>query len=361
MDVKKEAMNFAIEALDDKVRKAEPEKPSVIHSIDVANKIEKYGFDDNVIAAGYLHDIVEDTEYTIVDIKNIFGSDIASLVKGATEEDRTLSWEERKLATINRIKGLDLRHKAIITCDKLGNSEDLLNLFGKNGKEDFSSFKRGKDKKIWYWQESYKSLIYNEDKDLPMFKDLKNNIDSIIQRKEITNKPSDMLKYKCKEIIKLSTIIDIDDYYKVEIISSIPSLKDSLIDILKHYLNIDNIIINDNNINIVEELVKIDINYLNNKLPSDRYLEQLHNIITYIKENINKIIYITSDSNNHQLQKSLLRIIRLLKNNNIDIDIINMNNKNMDNITIDICNNIINNTKNLYLNNIKKTLTKKNK
>ena len=361
MDVKKEAMNFAIEALDDKVRKAEPEKPSVIHSIDVANKIEKYGFDDNVIAAGYLHDIVEDTEYTIVDIKNIFGSDIASLVKGATEEDRTLSWEERKLATINRIKGLDLRHKAIITCDKLGNSEDLLNLFGRNGKEDFSSFKRGKDKKIWYWQESYKSLIYNEDKDLPMFKDLKNNIDSIIQRKEITNKPSDMLKYKCKEIIKLSTIIDIDDYYKVEIISSIPSLKDSLIDILKHYLNIDNIIINDNNINIVEELVKIDINYLNNKLPSDRYLEQLHNIITYIKENINKIIYITSDSNNPQLQKSLLRIIRLLKNNNIDIDIINMNNKNMDNITIDICNNIINNTKNLYLNNIKKTLTKKNK
>ena len=207
MDVKEKALNLAIKAFKGKVRKAEPEKDSVLHSIDVANKLKYYGFDDNVIAAGYLHDIVEDTNYTIEDIYILFGEDIASLVKGATEEDRTLSWEERKLGTINRIKNLDLRHKAVITCDKLSNSEDLLYLFGRTGKEDYSSFKRGRDKKLWYWEEVYKSLIHNQDENLPMFKDLRKNIDNIFYKKSITNNPKDKIKYKKLELNKLFNII----------------------------------------------------------------------------------------------------------------------------------------------------------
>jgi len=43
-----------------------------------------------------LHDVVEDTKYTLKDIKDNFGDDIAHLVDVATEPDRTLSWEDRK-------------------------------------------------------------------------------------------------------------------------------------------------------------------------------------------------------------------------------------------------------------------------
>ena len=187
VDVCKKAMEFAVSAFDGQVRKAEPEKDSVLHSIDVANKLRKYGFDNNVIAAGYLHDVVEDTNYNLDDINNLFGDDIASLVKGATEEDRSLSWEERKQGTIYRIRNLDLRHKAVIACDKISNSEDLLYLFGREGKEDYSAFSRGRDKKIWYWEEVYKSLVYNQNEDMPMFKELRRNIDYIFYNNYISN------------------------------------------------------------------------------------------------------------------------------------------------------------------------------
>ena len=72
----------------------------IIHPISVGNLLEEYGFDDNVISAGYLHDVVEDTDYTIDDIRKEFGDDIANLVMCATEPNKKLSWEERKQDTI---------------------------------------------------------------------------------------------------------------------------------------------------------------------------------------------------------------------------------------------------------------------
>ena len=96
MNITDKAKEFAIKAHKGQIRKSEPEKPMVIHPINAGEILKEYGFDDNVIAAGYLHDVVEDTKYTIEDIEKLFGSDIASLVMGASESDKSLSWEERK-------------------------------------------------------------------------------------------------------------------------------------------------------------------------------------------------------------------------------------------------------------------------
>ena len=119
--------------------------------INVANILEQYNYDDSVIAAGYLHDVIEDTKYTEKDIEKIFGTDIASLVISASEPDKSLSWEERKQHTIETIKNLDLRHKAIICADKISNLEDLRIISEIKGKYDFSCFKRGFEKQKWYY------------------------------------------------------------------------------------------------------------------------------------------------------------------------------------------------------------------
>ena len=100
MDIELKAKDFAIKAHNGQIRKSDPEKPMIVHPINVAQILKQYEFDEFVVAAGYLHDVVEDTSYELKDIKDIFGEDIASLVCGASEPDKSLSWEERKQHTI---------------------------------------------------------------------------------------------------------------------------------------------------------------------------------------------------------------------------------------------------------------------
>lgn len=183
MDIKTKAREFAVKAHMGQLRKNEKDKPMIMHPISVGNLLEEYGYDDNVIAAGYLHDVVEDTEYILEDIEKYFGSDVASLVGGNTE-DKSLSWEERKQHTIDELKTLPFRNKVIVCADKINNLEDLMLKFQKTGVRDFSAFNRGEEKQKWYYENIYNSLIYNEDKNNPMFKRLREVLDVVFDNKE---------------------------------------------------------------------------------------------------------------------------------------------------------------------------------
>ena len=157
LDIKKQAREFAIKAHYGQLRKSDKDKPMIVHPIDVAGILESYGFDDNVVAAGYLHDVIEDTDFDSHDIKESFGDDVLSLVLGDSEKDKSLDWEERKRRTIEEVKELDIRHKAIVAADKISNLEDLQICIGKVDYYDFSSFNRGYDKQKWYYENIYEN------------------------------------------------------------------------------------------------------------------------------------------------------------------------------------------------------------
>ena len=141
MNIREKAKLFAIKSHKGQIRKSDKEKPMIIHPINVANILSEYGYDDNVLAAAYLHDVIEDTKYTKEDLLNEFNDDIVSLVLGATEEDKSLSWEERKTITIDKVKYLDLRHKAVVCADKISNLEDMRIIFEVRGEKDFQHLK----------------------------------------------------------------------------------------------------------------------------------------------------------------------------------------------------------------------------
>lgn len=240
--MKEKARKFAIIAHRGQVRKADKEKPMIIHPINVAQILEEYGFDENVIAAGYLHDVVEDTKYNITDIGKKFNEDIMSLVSGDSELDKSLSWEIRKQTIIDSIKELDLRHKAVICADKISNLEDLIIIIKKNGNFDFSDFNRGYDKQKWYYNEIYKSLINNEDKNYPMFIRLKKLIDCVFD--DIINnyvrdvifldneqEYNELLKihYKKEEVFKLKNVLLKNRPYVIEFTGTPRTGKTSLI------------------------------------------------------------------------------------------------------------------------------------
>ncbi len=183
-NIKEQAKFFSINAHKDQVRKSEPDKPYIVHPLGVGKILEEYKCNDNIISAGYLHDVIEDTKYTKDDLKKEFGEDITNLVINSSEMDKSLSWEERKKITIEKTKNLSLDNKLVICADKINNLEDLMILFKKTGKKDFSKFNRDEEKQKWYYENMYNSLINNEDENLPIFKRLKDLLDIIFNDKE---------------------------------------------------------------------------------------------------------------------------------------------------------------------------------
>ena len=88
------AFDFANEAHKN-VRRRSGE-PYILHPIAVARiVVEDIGLGYKSISAALLHDVVEDTDYTVEDIRNLFGDKIASLVDGLTKIKTVLDNEDR--------------------------------------------------------------------------------------------------------------------------------------------------------------------------------------------------------------------------------------------------------------------------
>ncbi len=91
----KKAFDFANEAHKN-VRRRSGE-PYIIHPLAVARiVVENIGLGYKSISAALLHDVVEDTDYTVEDIRTLFGDKIASLVEGLTKIKNVLDNEGRR-------------------------------------------------------------------------------------------------------------------------------------------------------------------------------------------------------------------------------------------------------------------------
>ena len=88
-DVVRRAVDFAITAHDGDLRKSG--EPYVVHPIEVGKILAKMQMDPETIAAGVLHDTVEDTAATLPQIETMFGPRVAKLVDGVTKLGR-LPW-----------------------------------------------------------------------------------------------------------------------------------------------------------------------------------------------------------------------------------------------------------------------------
>ena len=94
LDVVQKAFDFANEAHKNVRRRSGG--PYIIHPIEVAKiVVSNIGLGYKSITAALLHDVVEDTDYTVDDIRNLFGDKIASLVDGLTKIKIVLDNEDR--------------------------------------------------------------------------------------------------------------------------------------------------------------------------------------------------------------------------------------------------------------------------
>ncbi len=103
--------------------------PAIIHIAEVAALTEQYGGSVEMIAAAWLHDIVEDTNVTLSDIEKLFGPTITTLVDGLTDPPEFASFplEKRKMMQAERLQKKSDDVKKIKICDQLSNVLRVLN------------------------------------------------------------------------------------------------------------------------------------------------------------------------------------------------------------------------------------------
>jgi (p)ppGpp synthase/HD superfamily hydrolase len=142
------AVEYAAIAHREQLRKSpEAPIPYIHHSVMVGLILQKAGFPDHVVAAGILHDVLEDTPVAVEELRADFGREVADLVDEVSEQDKSLPWEQRKERYLDHIKTGTTEAKAIAAADKIHNINSIL-LSLERGADIWNAFKRGREAQL---------------------------------------------------------------------------------------------------------------------------------------------------------------------------------------------------------------------
>ncbi len=164
MDVLDKAIAFATNAHSGQVRKL-AKTPYILHPMEVACIISTMTEDRETMAAGLLHDTIEDCDIDPQVIYDEFGKRVYGLVLSETEDklsERPLAetWMERKEDSLLMLENTTDEHVRILwLADKLSNIRSFYREYLKKGNDIWSTLNQ-KDPKMqeWYYRSIAKSL-----------------------------------------------------------------------------------------------------------------------------------------------------------------------------------------------------------
>jgi myo-inositol-1(or 4)-monophosphatase len=129
--------------------------PYIVHPLEAVEIVATITPDQELLAAAALHDVVEDTDVTVDELREAFGERVAALVasesdvviEGMSEED---SWHTRKQIAIDRLAAASHEAKIVALGDKLSNMRAIARDYAMQGDSLWDLF-HVKDKKEHAW------------------------------------------------------------------------------------------------------------------------------------------------------------------------------------------------------------------
>ena len=123
--------------------------PFVNHPISVAKIISRITNETHLIQAALLHDVIEDVENWRGLIQK-YPKEVVDLVESVTEQDKSLSWKERKNHYLGHIKNYTYPSLALSLSDRIQNLRDMIDWLEKYGNWLWNKFNTWAEDQKWF-------------------------------------------------------------------------------------------------------------------------------------------------------------------------------------------------------------------
>lgn len=158
MELVSEAIVFAVKAHDG-MRRKKGDTPYILHPMEAAVILGTMTSDQHLIAAGVLHDVVEDAAIPLEEIEAKFGHRVRELVESETENKRadlppTATWRVRKEESLAVLKNTDdIAVLMVWLGDKLANMRSIYRDFKAEGHAMWQRFnQKDPEAQAWYYR-----------------------------------------------------------------------------------------------------------------------------------------------------------------------------------------------------------------
>lgn len=158
--------------------------PYIEHAVAVAWSLDRLGFDEDVVIAGLLHDVVEDTDVSLARLDAELGPEVARIVAACSEVKLDAAgnkrpWIDRKRDHLAALAGADMSVQAVILADKWHNLQSI-ECDLRDGKPIWSLFHAEREQVLWY----YRATIDQMDRDDPRIEILRAHCRGALARVE---------------------------------------------------------------------------------------------------------------------------------------------------------------------------------
>jgi (p)ppGpp synthase/HD superfamily hydrolase len=153
---------MAREAHAGQIRNASGGRPYIDHPVAVAESLSQHVSADEVLAAALLHDVVEDSELEVEDVRERCGDRVAKIVEVLTDDATVEPYSIRKREHRDRVEAAGRDALAIYAADKLTNVEMLRAAHRQEGEEAVErELKVPLDEKVEIWERDLEMLREN--------------------------------------------------------------------------------------------------------------------------------------------------------------------------------------------------------